>query len=488
MTQNKIPLSGSLSGGSASAEDRIIQYMDGELTDSESAELLHSASVSPEIRQMLAEHEQLAQMSQRALIGTSIPPALEERVLAHVGELAAASNRTAGAAFWSQSWVRFSSVLLLIGGATLTAFLMNSSTSSTSSPRIDQQSFGTRPSNPERTIPATSLGQMLSAPSDAHPIANDLKVTSRVFANLQHAPIAVSNRAIAQSTTAKTTSDIERNRSSNHLNDLSPDRQVANLGNKPEANLHNVDKRDLATIPKQTNNVNAVSNEAAIASFAVVAPRSKNPFAGSPKRESTNDLAHIHPIEIDRLARISNFELGLQTSSGFSYPASGPNVHPFADFRANLGYFLSDQDVIGFRLTSGLFQALPGIVRTTTNSATIVHRDVSEQRELAEEIFYGHRFLLSSQSGLALETAIGGGLIPQGNTISLELGFKLPFGDHFMGTAGFSLMRIHSTAPSLDQVITNELSTAGNMPVVFEGSDIRNTLNGRIQYGFAYRF
>jgi hypothetical protein len=57
-----------------------------------------------------------------------------------------------------------------------------------------------------------------------------------------------------------------------------------------------------------------------------------------------------------------------------------------------------------------------------------------------------------------------------------------------MGTAGFSLMRIHSTAPSLDQVITNELSTAGNMPVVFEGSDIRNTLNGRIQYGFAYRF
>ncbi len=479
-----------------SAEERIIQYMDGELNDSDSAELLHRASVSPEIRQLLADHEQLAQLSQRAMLGAAIPAALEERVLAQVGQLAAA-NRTASAAFWNQSWIKYSAAALLLGGVLLSAFLLRPSDSAVPAKHnLAEQAPSQTPSS------LFSFGNQAVVSAQG---AGDIKVESRLLADEQHAPRAIANirgaanNATHASSAARSYTSLQHSVPSKHTTVSAINRESKSLtdvaGMTPAAvnssavNSASVNSGNIATpAPLSTPTSVAASDEATVAQIGFVQNRNAVTSVAQLQREDSRNLAHVHPIQFDQPAGITNFELGLQTSSGFSYPASGPNVHPFADFRANLTYFLDDQNVVGFRLTSGLFQTSPGIVRTVTSSATIVHDEVTEQRELAEELYYGHRFLLSAQSGLALETALGAGLIPQGNTIALELGFKLPFGDHFMGTAGFSLMRIHSTAPLMRDVIANELSNSGSTPVVFEGSDIRNTLNGRIEYGFAYRF
>ncbi len=455
-----------------SVEERIIQYMDGELGDTERAELLHRASVSPEIRQLFTEHEQLQQISQRAVLASSISPALEERVLTHVSQLAAAERRRTGY-FWWNSWFRLSAALLLFGVLGYTIYELTSSSDhvvATSSSIASQSSSIDKPDNTTPSDVPSNGGLALSslkkqeanisqATRSVNPtagISRDVHVTNRVYAVQQHGPRSAEFQANA---------------------DLLP---------VPNSSDQNISAQPSAT--EQANVLSAVANEASIASVTMVAPHTAIAASAGSSYHSTNFLTHIRPIGIDRPAGISDFELGLQTSSGFSYPASGPTVHPFADFRANLTYFLGEHDVVGLRVTSGIFQTLPSIVKSTTSSAIVVHRDLSEQRELAEEVFYGHRFLLSPQSGLALEIAGGAGLIPQGNTFSFELGFKLPFGEHLTGTAGFSLMRIHSTAPLMRDVISSELSSAGEMPIIFQGSDIRNTLNGRIQYGLAYRF
>ena len=52
---------------SSGLEDKIIAYFDGGLSDSGSAELLHLASVSPEIRGLFREHEMLRELAHEAM-------------------------------------------------------------------------------------------------------------------------------------------------------------------------------------------------------------------------------------------------------------------------------------------------------------------------------------------------------------------------------------------------------------------------------------
>jgi len=199
-------------------------------------------------------------------------------------------------------------------------------------------------------------------------------------------------------------------------------------------------------------------------------------------------MHRIRPVDVEEAGGITNFELGLQTATGYTLPANALNVQPFAEARLTADYLLDESNVVGVHITRGFFQTLPGVTSTTTSSAVILRRNLSSELEYAEELFYGHRFLLSNNSGLAIEASAGIGLIPNGSTISVELGFKMPMSSHLMGAVGFSLSRIHSNAESLDQLLSSQLANSSDTPVILRGSNIRNTLNGRLEYGLAYRF
>jgi hypothetical protein len=137
-----------------------------------------------------------------------------------------------------------------------------------------------------------------------------------------------------------------------------------------------------------------------------------------------------------------------------------------------------------------LFQTLPSVTRTSSIASVVITRDLTSTRQFAEEIYFTHREASPIGELLQIDLTAGAGLIPNGSTISAELGFRLPFGDHFMGGISFSLTRVHSNAPLLQDLINSEVdgSVGNSTPIIIEGSDIRNTLNGRIQYGLSYRF
>lgn len=59
-------------------EENILKYLDGSLTDSESAELLHALSVSPEKRVILEQHLQLKDMVTSAQKPFTVPAELEQ--------------------------------------------------------------------------------------------------------------------------------------------------------------------------------------------------------------------------------------------------------------------------------------------------------------------------------------------------------------------------------------------------------------------------
>lgn len=59
-------------------EENILKYLDGSLTDSESAELLHALSVSPEKRVILEQHLQLKDMVTSAQKPFTVPAQLEQ--------------------------------------------------------------------------------------------------------------------------------------------------------------------------------------------------------------------------------------------------------------------------------------------------------------------------------------------------------------------------------------------------------------------------
>ena len=85
-----------------------------------------------------------------------------------------------------------------------------------------------------------------------------------------------------------------------------------------------------------------------------------------------------------------------------------------------------------------------------------------------------------------LDASVGAGYISNGYTLSAELGLRLPFSSKLFGNVSFALTRVHMNAPTMEE-ITNSVSVQDG-PVLIEGSDVQNTINGRIHYGLSYQF
>lgn len=121
-------------------EGKILDFLDGSLSDSESAELLHGLSVSPEKRVILEQHIQLKGMITSAQKPLKVPAELERTmnrripvIASYNGELALGTAAMVGgssisriSAFFSKKPVRLAAVgLLLLLSSSYLAFSTN---------------------------------------------------------------------------------------------------------------------------------------------------------------------------------------------------------------------------------------------------------------------------------------------------------------------------------------------------------------------------
>jgi len=105
-------------------EENILKYLDGSLTDSESAELLHGLSVSPEKRVILEQHLQLKDMVTSAQKPFTVPAELEQAmsrkypvIPMYTNELMVGANlaeRSIITSFFARRSVRIGAAALLL--------------------------------------------------------------------------------------------------------------------------------------------------------------------------------------------------------------------------------------------------------------------------------------------------------------------------------------------------------------------------------------
>ena len=79
-----------------SFEEKILSYLDGTLPEAEREEVLHAASVAPELRAMLDEHIRLGELVKAAQKPTSAPLPVQRDLAGEVPALAAMLPYLAG--------------------------------------------------------------------------------------------------------------------------------------------------------------------------------------------------------------------------------------------------------------------------------------------------------------------------------------------------------------------------------------------------------
>lgn len=457
-----------------SIEDRIIAYFDGRMSDDESADLLHRVSVSPEIRKLFREHGMLRELARSAQASTVVRPELEASLLTRIEALAAAEapavvpidddrRKKAVPLFWTRWRLGLAIALgaFVLGTAiTLGPELFDGNGSNdlgqrSVTDRLDQSSGTDAPQIVRRDdiitendlAPATEG----SSKTDFNKIIRgDRNYEARQVLNERPEPLG-------NSTDRSYTTDGSY-------------RSQENAGG---AN----------NVADNTESVNAsASDVASIAPISAVAAKSILPVNLGGEKGNI-PVFRAEDIERDE----ANFEAALETSSGFSYPANGPNVQPFADHRISFGYFLDPQNIVGVRFTSGLFQTQPETSVSTNAAYTSVSRNLEQDRLYNFGAYYTHREFGVLSDLISFDATLGAGsFLTSGYTVSAEIGLRMPLSSRVFMGASFGLHRVHLSAPSMEEV-ANRVSV-GDGPVLIEGSNIQNTINGRIHYGLSYQF
>ncbi|MBS1903661.1 MAG: hypothetical protein JSS75_08165 [Bacteroidetes bacterium] len=205
---------------------------------------------------------------------------------------------------------------------------------------------------------------------------------------------------------------------------------------------------------------------------------------GSITTERAHDLVTLRQGE--RREERDRFEATLQTSSGFTTPADAQPIKPFAEQRLGIGYFITRSNVIGVRVTSGLYQLPGSVVSMKETGVTVLQQALETRRAWGGEVYAAHHFTGLFNTPVTALIGASAGFIPNGYTVAAEAGVRIPASEHFDFAVDFSLSRVHSNIGGADAVLSN--ASVANAPVLFSGTGIRTTLNGSIHYGIQYRF
>ncbi len=214
-----------------SAEEKILAYLDGSLSENESAELLHQLSVSPEKRVVLEQHIKLAELTRLAQKPVEVPSELEA-MLAKRLPIAPATERLAPVAVRQGSGILTSALLLLrqypvrfaLGGLAL--LLSTYGVYSLSNKNATTQSPVAEVAQPTHTISGNS--QSASSVSTTSP---NTIVSSKTTAGTAGSSNTTSSAAssIARVTSLPAASDLKNNQSTTTA--TSSQRSIRNIAN-----------------------------------------------------------------------------------------------------------------------------------------------------------------------------------------------------------------------------------------------------------------
>lgn len=422
-------------------EDTIIAYFDGRLTDEQSAELLHRVSVSPEIRQVFREQEMLRDVARHAARNVAVRPEIESAVFKNIAALQ--EEERAG--------------LVPI-------------------PEVAKPAgFGMR----RFTLAAALLAVLLAGSALYFELGRTgsqrTTMNAGVATSSKLAPVASSAQGSALATTENSAQS--GNSAESRLADAKLNRSYGSYRSYRSYGSYAPSKptasHSLANMPSLGAPV-AIS-EVRIQSIAAVQP---NAALLEPERPSLRTLASVDIAE-----DFQHFDVGFGYAlSGFNTPAD-EGSHPLVtDYSGHVGYFVSPNDQIGLRATYGRFQSLVQNRTSVTGVYSAVTRSSELWPSIAGEAYYLHRFDLAG--GRMIDASIGGGLFNGGWLSTVDGWLKFPVSNSVLAGVGFSLSRVHSNAPSVQDLMEEESS----VPVIVSGSDVHNTMNGRLQFGLSYRF
>ena len=413
-------------------EDKIIAYFDGELSNADSSELLHLTSVSPEIRDLFRQHEMLRTLARQATTSVMVSPEVESSLFSRIKALSEDQVREKAVLIFSRRTAVLAALALVLFSGSLGYFIPKflSGQSQQTSKNIPPH-----PENISQTLPPLHTASILSAANvPAKQGSENISVSSNGThsASLTEAPRHVSSNPIPADPFdhALVLSD--------GVQPISKDIQPVSL---PMEDIHSDIGRE---------------------------------------RHSPFDRKEM-PAESRSL-----FEASLQTSSGFTYPADASPIKPFADQRLSFAFHITENNVIGFRLGSGLYQQLGDVKRSSDNGTELLTRSIETKRSFSEELYVSHLEPIFFLAPFTLEFSLGGGFIPNGYTFGAEAGVRIPFAESLMFDVAFGLSRAHSNALRSRAILDSENS--GGKPVMIDAADIHNTLNGRLHYGLLYRF
>ena len=406
-------------------EDKIISYFDGELSDADSAELLHRVSISPEIRDLFREHEMLRSLAREATHSIMIRPEVEANIFSRVEALAGSQTREKAMFVFSRRTAMALALAIILISGSLGYFV----------PKIfsgNQQ--------------ATASNQIIQS----HDIVQEPPVQSPI--NSTFAPkepsIAYNSNRLGKST-YRTDKSYSSDRTSDPL--VTDNNTILTTDKDPEL---------LSINPLVAKAENIQSN------------------IGSERHSPFDQI--IYPSESRQL-----FDISLQTSSGFTYPADQSPVKPFADQRLSIAYHLTENNLVGIRIASGLYQQLGTSSRTTSYGTVYLDRTMQSVRSFSEELYLSHLVPVFIGAPFFLEFTVDAGIIPNGSFYGTEAGIRIPISENIMFDGAFALSRIHSNVPTSDQLLSSENS---GKPVILSGPDVHTTLNGRLYYGLLYKF
>jgi len=406
-------------------EDTIVAYFDGRLNDEDSAELLHRVSVSPEIRELFQEHEAIRGVAYRAARNVSVSPELEESVFARVAALQEAEReRAVPIAFWT-----LPRVSAMAGAAALIAIGVFAPWGM--SDTIVKQTNG-----PSSVVQGTqgTQSQVANSTVAENPSLTDRKISNEITRENTSSSEGKGNLMIA---------------------DASP---VAAIPSQDES----VASIQIIPQPAQSDRINmpSVGGE----------PKTLRSLSGLPDRDNA-------PM----------FEFGFATdiTPGFNVPASLVTQTPSfinlaTEFAVRAGYNFDSRNQVGLRIARTGFPDLQ-ITTSQLNGYTLVTGSMASQViGFSEEAFYKHRIPIND--GLLFVTlSAGGGLYQSGSLLSGEVGLEMPLNDRLIGGVSFIMNRYHQNGGE-------NAILSGNGPVIYDGPNVFNTLDGRIEYGLSYRF
>ena len=413
-------------------EDRIISLLDGELSSADQHALFADISASPKNQQLLQHHQMLHSMAHSSISSVHTPAGLEHQIFSAIAALPTPSPVSITPKYRRTA---MASLLLLIASIGTTLLL--------------------RSDNTEFTKDNVVASSTTNVASNA--------ISSGVFFGGN-----VSSEVTNNSNTVLPTNVIHKNSVRNVVSINKKENQPSDIiGNSNGSAPINLD-----------NSIIPSSQEFATVSVATV--QSENNII-------TRNRAHsIDGLRNSREDSYSSFEVSLQTSSGFTSPADQQAIKPFAEQRLSLGYHLGYSDVVGVRVSSGLYQVPGDVQQTSELGITVMQQDMVTRRSFGGELFASHQFAGVLGTRLTAVLTAAAGIIPNGSTLAAEAGVRIPFTNDVAFSVDFSLTRVHSNVERSSAAINNANTSAS--PVMYVGSDVRTTLNGSLHYGIQYRF